>query len=186
MLSYKCQVTNLYWKKSGQEPGPKNWSREHGRILLVGVFLVGYSICFRLEPITTYLGVAPLQVGWELQYQSSIKTMSPRLDYRTVLSIKVASSEMSCFTWDWQNSTSKIDISEHLIKYYKYLWFLSMLKNVKRIVGVNTCMVSCLFLWGRVCLCVSVYGDWRSNLSPKCHSLGVIYLLSEKGSFTFT
>lgn len=41
-------------KNSGQEPGGRNWSRGHGRVLLLtNLLFITFSACFLVEPKTT-------------------------------------------------------------------------------------------------------------------------------------
>lgn len=74
------QVTAHRCKKSRQklkEPGGGNWSPGHGGILLLGVFLLDFPVCFIIHPRTTCPWVALPSVGWDLLHQTAIKKMLP-------------------------------------------------------------------------------------------------------------
>ena len=59
--------------QAGQEPGSRNWSRDHGGVLLNGLLSVACSACFLICPGTTCLGVALAAMGWGLPHASLIK-----------------------------------------------------------------------------------------------------------------
>lgn len=45
-------------RRSRQKPGGRNWSRNHGRMLLTGLVPVAFSVCFLLQPRPPCLGTA--------------------------------------------------------------------------------------------------------------------------------
>ena len=72
-------ITEGSWgRNSRQEPGGRNWSRDHGETLLPGLFSTACSIGFLVHPRLTCPEVSPPTVGWVLPHQSVIKQMSHR------------------------------------------------------------------------------------------------------------
>lgn len=64
---------------SRQKPGGRNWSKDHGVMLLIGLLLVACSVGLFMQSRTTCLGLAPPTVTWALPHQSLVRKMSRRL-----------------------------------------------------------------------------------------------------------
>lgn len=69
-------------RNSRQEPGGRKWSRGHAGY---GLAPYGFHCHLPYTPRTTCPGVVLLTVACVFPYRSRIKTMSHRLDYRSVL-----------------------------------------------------------------------------------------------------
>ena len=50
LFGLHTHVTVYHWRRAGQEPGARNWSRGHGETLLTGLFSMACSACFLIQP----------------------------------------------------------------------------------------------------------------------------------------
>lgn len=73
-------ITICHWRKSGQEE-----CGSHGGVLLIGLLLMSCSPYFPIEPRTTWQGMMPPTLAWDLFHQSVIKKMFYRLTYSLIL-----------------------------------------------------------------------------------------------------
>ena len=86
-LVYRPQWTTeeIQGRNSRQEPGGRNWSGDHGEVLLMGCLphTPTYSVCFLIHPSTVSCpGMALSTVSWALPYPFSIKNLPCRFACR--------------------------------------------------------------------------------------------------------
>ena len=58
------QSTVHLWRKLGQEPGGRSWSRDHDGVVSHGLLPLACSACILIEPRTTSPGMVPATMFW--------------------------------------------------------------------------------------------------------------------------